>query len=158
MALSHELFAKAKVRIPGGVNSPVRAFNGVGGDPVFFRRAEGARLFDADGKQYIDYVGSWGPMILGHAHPDVIAAVCEAAHNGLSFGAPTEIETVMADRICDLIPIRRDGAHGEFGHRGDHERHPSGSGPIRPEIRSSSSRVVITAIPTRCWSRPVPGH
>jgi len=104
MALSHELFTKAKAHIPGGVNSPVRAFNGVGGDPIFFRRAEGARLFDADGKPYIDYVGSWGPMILGHAHPDVIAAVREAAGNGLSFGAPTEIETVMADRICDLVP------------------------------------------------------
>ncbi|MBI1195274.1 MAG: glutamate-1-semialdehyde 2,1-aminomutase [Gammaproteobacteria bacterium] len=104
MALSHELFVKAKAHIPGGVNSPVRAFNGVGGDPVFFRRGEGAHLFDAEGKRYIDYVGSWGPMILGHAHPDVVAAVREAAGNGLSFGAPTEIETVMADRICALIP------------------------------------------------------
>jgi len=104
MALSHELFVKAKAHIPGGVNSPVRAFNGVGGDPVFFRRGEGAHLFDVEGKQYIDYVGSWGPMILGHAHPDVVAAVCEAAAKGLSFGAPTETETVMADRICSLIP------------------------------------------------------
>jgi glutamate-1-semialdehyde 2,1-aminomutase len=86
------------------VNSPVRAFKGVGGDPVFVDSAAGAYLFDPDGKRYIDYVGSWGPMILGHAHPEVIAAVAEVIGKGLSFGAPTEIETRMADRVCELMP------------------------------------------------------
>jgi glutamate-1-semialdehyde 2,1-aminomutase len=97
-------FEQAKKYIPGGVNSPVRAFNGVGGEPVFVARASGARIWDADGKQYIDYVGSWGPMILGHAHPEVIQSVIEVAKDGLSFGAPTEIETELAQKICELIP------------------------------------------------------
>jgi len=97
-------FTAAQNHIPGGVNSPVRAFAGVGGDPVFIKRAQGAYIFGEDGKQYIDYVGSWGPMILGHAHPEVITAVREAAGNGLSFGAPTVIETVMADKVCELVP------------------------------------------------------
>jgi glutamate-1-semialdehyde 2,1-aminomutase len=98
------LIEQAKKRIPGGVNSPVRAFKAVGGDPVFFSRGEGAYLFDTDNKQYIDYVGSWGPMILGHAHPVVINKVISAAKNGLSFGAPTEIEIQMAEKICQLVP------------------------------------------------------
>ncbi len=98
------LFKRAQRVIPGGVNSPVRAFKGVGGDPVFFSRAEGALLYAADGKHYIDYVGSWGPMILGHAHPEVIRQVIQAAANGLSFGAPTEVEIEMAELICKLIP------------------------------------------------------
>jgi glutamate-1-semialdehyde 2,1-aminomutase len=97
-------FEQAKKYIPGGVNSPVRAFNGVGGEPVFIDRALGARVWDADGKPHIDYVGSWGPMILGHAHPEVIDAVIEVASKGLSFGAPTEIETQLAQKICQLIP------------------------------------------------------
>ncbi len=102
-------FAAAQSHIPGGVNSPVRAFAGVGGDPVFIKRAQGAYIYSEDtgddtGKQYIDYVGSWGPMILGHAHPEVIAAVQEAANNGLSFGAPTVLETTMADKVCELVP------------------------------------------------------
>lgn len=101
---SHQLFSRAQKCIPGGVNSPVRAFNGVGGDPVFFKRAQGAYLFDSDDNQYIDYVGSWGPMILGHAHPDVIEAVKKAADNGLSFGAPTEIEIEMAEKVTQLVP------------------------------------------------------
>jgi glutamate-1-semialdehyde 2,1-aminomutase len=104
MSQSHDLFQKAQQHIPGGVNSPVRAFKGVGGDPVFFSRALGAHVWDADGKQYVDYVGSWGPMILGHAHPAVIDAVKTAADNGLSFGAPTEIEITMADKVCELLP------------------------------------------------------
>ncbi|MFY9975965.1 MAG: glutamate-1-semialdehyde 2,1-aminomutase [Chromatiaceae bacterium] len=104
MTRSHELFAAAQRHIPGGVNSPVRAFRGVGGDPVFFERAAGPYVYDADGKRYVDYVGSWGPMILGHAHPEVIAAVQERLHQGLSFGAPTELETRMADRVCALVP------------------------------------------------------
>ena len=104
MSRSHELFQSACQHIPGGVNSPVRAFKGVGGDPVFFTRGEGACLYDADDKRYIDYVGSWGPMIAGHAHPEVIRAVQEMAAKGLGFGAPTEIETRMADTLCRLLP------------------------------------------------------
>ncbi len=104
MSTMHEQFQAAQNHIPGGVNSPVRAFRGVGGDPVFIEKAKGAYIYDTQGKQYIDYVGSWGPMILGHAHPEVIAAVKAAADNGLSFGAPTEIETIMADKICEIVP------------------------------------------------------
>ena len=98
------LFEKAKRHIPGGVNSPVRAFAGVGGTPVFVAKAKGAYMYDTTGRAYIDYVGSWGPMILGHAHPKVIDAVKLAADDGLSFGAPTPFETTMADLICELIP------------------------------------------------------
>jgi glutamate-1-semialdehyde 2,1-aminomutase len=104
MTRSHDLFQAASQHIPGGVNSPVRAFKGVGGDPVFFTRGEGACLYDADDKRYIDYVGSWGPMIAGHAHPEVIKAVQDMAANGLGFGAPTEIETQMAETLCSLVP------------------------------------------------------
>jgi glutamate-1-semialdehyde 2,1-aminomutase len=86
------------------VNSPVRAFNGVGGDPVFFERADGACMYDVDGRSYIDYVGSWGPMITGHAHPEIISAVKEAATRGLSFGAPCPAEVEMAERLCDIVP------------------------------------------------------
>lgn len=98
------LFSDASRHIPGGVNSPVRAFRGVGGEPVFIERAAGARVFDQDDRGYIDYVGSWGPMILGHAHPAVIRAVQERAALGLSFGAPTQIETKLARRICEIMP------------------------------------------------------
>lgn len=104
MSKSQDLFKQALQHIPGGVNSPVRAFKGVGGDPVFFKRAQGAYVFDEDDNRYIDYVGSWGPMILGHAHPEVIQAVVDKAADGLSFGAPTRIETEMADRICEIMP------------------------------------------------------
>lgn len=97
-------FTTAKKYIPGGVNSPVRAFKSVGGDPIFIDRAQGSYLWDIDEKRYIDYVGSWGPMILGHAHPQVISAVRQTAENGLSFGAPTLIETKLAEKICGLIP------------------------------------------------------
>jgi glutamate-1-semialdehyde 2,1-aminomutase len=103
--MSHtNLFQHAQQHIPGGVNSPVRAFNGVGGDPVFIKQATGAYLLDVEDKRYIDYVGSWGPMILGHAHPEVIRAVSETIQHGLSFGAPTELETAMADKVCELMP------------------------------------------------------
>ena len=98
------LYAEACQFIPGGVNSPVRAFRGVGGEPVFFRRAAGSRAFAADGREFIDYVGSWGPMILGHAHPDVIRAVQRTAADGLSFGAPTELETELARRVVAAVP------------------------------------------------------
>ncbi|MGB1541141.1 MAG: glutamate-1-semialdehyde 2,1-aminomutase [Cycloclasticus sp.] len=98
------LFNQAQLSIPGGVNSPVRAFKGVGGDPVFIDHAKGAYLYDTDGKKYIDYVASWGPMVLGHSHPSVIKAVQETAKKGLSFGAPTVIETKMAEKVCQLVP------------------------------------------------------
>ena len=98
------LFSDANRYIPGGVNSPVRAFRSVGGEPVFIERAKGPHIFGHDGRQYIDYVGSWGPMILGHAHPDVIRAVQERAALGLSFGAPTQIETLLAQKICQMVP------------------------------------------------------
>ncbi|NMG73885.1 glutamate-1-semialdehyde 2,1-aminomutase [Aromatoleum diolicum] len=98
------LFQRAQKTIPGGVNSPVRAFRSVGGTPRFIERAEGARVWDADGKDYIDYVGSWGPAITGHAHPAIVEAVREAALRGLSFGAPTESEVEMAELICELMP------------------------------------------------------
>jgi glutamate-1-semialdehyde 2,1-aminomutase len=98
------LFARAQRSTPGGVNSPVRAFRSVGGTPRFITRAEGPYFWDADGKRYIDYIGSWGPAIVGHAHPDVIRAVQAAAENGLSFGAPTEGEILMAEEICKIVP------------------------------------------------------
>jgi glutamate-1-semialdehyde 2,1-aminomutase len=104
MANSHDLFREACRYIPGGVNSPVRAFRGVGGDPIFFKKAAGPYIWSAEGTRYIDYVGSWGPAILGHAYPSVIAAVQAAAVDGLSFGAPTAIETDVARLICQLVP------------------------------------------------------
>ena len=104
MNKSQQLFDHAKNVIPGGVNSPVRAFNSVGGTPCFIKRAEGAYIYDADDNAYIDYVGSWGPMILGHNHPAILAAVIETAQSGLSFGAPTEIEISMAEKVRELVP------------------------------------------------------
>lgn len=104
MSKSEQLFEAAQKHIPGGVNSPVRAFKGVGGTPVFVKRAEGAYIFDEDDKQYIDYIGSWGPMLFGHNYPPVIDAVRDALNHGISFGAPTAIETEMADKICELVP------------------------------------------------------
>ena len=101
---NEQLFTRAKAVIPGGVNSPVRAFGSVGGVPRFIKRAEGAFVWDENGKRYIDYVGSWGPAIVGHAHPEVLEAVREAALGGLSFGAPTEAEIVIAEEICRLVP------------------------------------------------------
>jgi glutamate-1-semialdehyde 2,1-aminomutase len=101
---SHAAFARAQALIPGGVNSPARAFGGVGGEPIFFERAEGAYLHDVDGNRYIDYIGSWGPMILGHAHPQVVAAIQAAASRGTSFGAPTEAESELAQLIIEAVP------------------------------------------------------
>jgi glutamate-1-semialdehyde 2,1-aminomutase len=100
MTKSKDLFKRAQARIPGGVNSPVRAFRAVGGTPLFFERASGAYLWDADGERYIDYVGSWGPMLVGHGHPAVVEAVQEAASRALSFGAPTEAEIALAELLC----------------------------------------------------------
>ena len=103
MTTSEQAFDEAHKYLPGGVNSPVRAFKAVGGTPVFIKRAHGAYIYDIHDKEYIDYVGSWGPMILGHAHSEVIEAVQGAVEQGLSFGTPTEIETEMAKLVCELI-------------------------------------------------------
>jgi len=99
-----DYYSQARLVISGGVNSPVRAWKAVGGDPVFVRNARGSKIYDVTGKEYIDYVLSWGPMILGHAHPEVVSAICDAAQRGTSFGAPTEAETQMAQLICSAIP------------------------------------------------------
>src|SRR5438876_9138483 len=103
-AISKQLFARASQLMPGGVNSPVRAFRAVGGQPIFIQAARGAELIGADGKGYVDYVGSWGPMIVGHAHPNVVAAVQRAAERGTSYGAPTEAEVRLAEAIRDALP------------------------------------------------------
>ncbi len=102
--ISAQLFEAAQQHIPGGVNSPVRAFKGVGGHPLFIKRGLGAWITDEDDRQYVDYICSWGPMILGHAHPRVLAAVAKSIENGLGFGAPTKVETAMADKLCRMLP------------------------------------------------------
>src|SRR6187401_413247 len=101
---SEQLLKQAELVMPGGVNSPVRAFRAVGGHPVFVTEAHGSKIVGADGTEYIDYVGSWGPAILGHAHPDVVRAVQQAAVHGLSFGAPTELEIELAELLCARVP------------------------------------------------------
>ena len=147
---SASLFERAERVIPGGVNSPVRAFRSVGGKPVFIARAEGAYLFGADGTRYTDYVGSWGPMILGHAHPAVVAAITEAAKNGTSYGAPTELEVRFAEKVIELYPsIEMVRAVS------------SGTEACMAALRvargftgrdaSSSSRAATTATPTSSW-------
>src|SRR5471032_2580023 len=103
-SISEELFRRAVEIIPGGVNSPVRAFKSVGGQPVFMARGERSRIFDVDGNQYIDYVGSWGPLLLGHRHPEILAALERALTIGTSFGAPTEQEVELAGAICSAVP------------------------------------------------------
>ena len=104
MSKSEQLYQRASQSIAGGVNSPVRAFRAVGGTPIFFSKAKGPYLYDADGKRYIDYIGSWGPMIAGHANPTILKAVGDAIKNGLSFGAPTAIETEMAELVKSFFP------------------------------------------------------
>src|SRR5258707_45314 len=103
-ARSRDAFQRALRVIPGGVNSPARAFGAVGGEPLFIARGEGPYLYDLDGNQYLDYIGSWGPLILGHAHPRVVRAIEEAGRRGSSFGAPTELETELAELIVDAVP------------------------------------------------------
>ncbi|UCG81865.1 MAG: aminotransferase class III-fold pyridoxal phosphate-dependent enzyme, partial [Desulfobacterales bacterium] len=102
--VSERLFAQAQQVIPGGVNSPVRACRSVGAKPIFIQRGEGSRLFDADGNAYIDYVGSWGPMILGHTHPDVTEAIRSVLGRGTSFGAPTDLEIELAQMVIEAVP------------------------------------------------------
>ncbi len=149
MSKSEQLFAEAQKHIPGGVNSPVRAFKGVGGTPVFVKRAKGAYIWDEDDKQYTDYVGSWGPMLFGHNYAPVIDAVREGLEFGLSFGAPTAIETEMANMICDMVPsmdlVRMVSSGTE-----------ATMSAIRLAVatpvatRLLSSKVAITAIQIRC--------
>ena len=113
---SQALFSRARNLLPGGVNSPVRAFNSVGGEPFFVERADGAYLYDVDGNRYIDYVGSWGPMIVGHNHPGVRDAVAAAIGNGLSFGAPCPAEVTMAETITRLVPSCEMVSLNKFNH------------------------------------------
>ena len=146
MSFSETLFDRAKKVIPGGVNSPVRAFGSVGMTPRFIARADGDRIFDADGNEYIDFIGSWGPMILGHNHPAVLEAVNRAVKDGLSFGAATEREVQMAELICGIVPsidmVRMVNLMILSRH-----------GDSPDAIRSSSSRAAITDTATRSWSR-----
>ena len=153
---SVELFSHAQRHIPGGVNSPVRAFKGVGGDPLFIKRAQGAYMWDADGNRYIDYVGSWGPMILGHAHPEVLAAVKESVNRGLSFGAPTELEVAMADRVCELVPSMDKVRMVNSGTEATMSAIRLARGYTGRDTYRSNSRAVTTAMPMPCWSRPAP--
>ena len=132
MSRSQELFEQALYHIPGGVNSPVRAFHGVGGDPIFIDRAAGAYFYDPDGNRYIDYVGSWGPMVLGHAHPEVISAVQKVVQKGLSFGAPHSHRDRDGQQGLRAGAFSGSGTHGQLRHRGHHERHPPGPRLYRP--------------------------
>lgn len=126
MSKSENLYAQAQQLIPGGVNSPVRAFTGVGGIPLFIERADGAYLFDVDGKAYIDYVGSWGPMILGHNHPAIRQAVIEAVERGLSFWCTDRDGSENGSVGYRFGANHGYGTDGQFRHRSHHECHPSG--------------------------------
>jgi glutamate-1-semialdehyde 2,1-aminomutase len=140
---SKAAFDRARQLIPGGVNSPARAFGAVGGDPVFIARGEGPYLFDIDGNRYLDFIGSWGPLILGHAHPRVVEAVQKAVRDGASFGAPTEAESELAELIIDAVPsvemVRMVS---------------SGTEATMSAIRLARSPAVTTAMSIRCWCRP----
>lgn len=124
---SDQLFAEALNYIPGGVNSPVRAFRAVGGKPFFVDRARGAHVWDVDGNDYVDYVGTWGPAIHGHAYEPIIKAVQAAAEHGTSFGIPNPLEVTMARLICSLVPSVQKSAHVQFRDRGNHVRDPVGA-------------------------------
>lgn len=131
MTKSQELFTKAQNYIPGGVNSPVRAYQSVGGTPPFITKGEGPYLYDEDGLRYIDYVNSWGPILLGHNHPDILQAVISAAQDGLSFGAATRREVEMAELLCSAYPLFGNGTFGKFRHRSSNERYPGRAGIYR---------------------------
>ena len=142
---SEELFARALGVIPGGVNSPVRAFRGVGGNPVFIARGEGSHLFDVDGNEYIDYVGSWGPLLLGHRHPAVIRALEEALKIGTSFGAPTEREIELAEAISDAVPSMEMVRLVNSGHRSHDERDAAGARIHGPRSDGEVRRLLSRA-------------
>ena len=136
-------FARAQARIPGGVNSPVRAFGSVGGDPFFVARAHGSRIVDTDGREYLDYVQSWGASILGHAHPKVVEAVQRAAADGTSYGAPTPGEVELVEAICARVPVGREGAARVVGHRSGDDR----GAPRARRDRSRQDREVRGLLP-----------
>ena len=146
-----DLFERSKRFIPGGVNSPVRAFRSVGGSPLFVERGSGAYLWDADGRRYIDYVGSWGPAILGHAHPAVVAAVQRAAALGLSFGAPTTAELEMAETLCRLVPSMDQVRLVSSGTEATMSAIRLASADTPVAAVSSNSTGVTTDTRTRCW-------
>ena len=154
---SEELYARARQYLPGGVNSPVRAMRAIGRDPLFVERGEGAEITDVDGNTYVDYVCSWGALILGHANPAVIEAVDAAAARGTTFGAPTPGEVDLAEEISRRVPGHRDAAHDELGHRGGDERGAARAGGDRAARSCSSSRAPTTATSTGCWRRPGAG-
>ena len=152
MTNSEKLFERGCRVLPGGVNSPVRAFRAVGGTPRFIVKGLGSHILDADGLEYIDYVGSWGPMILGHSHPDILKAVYDRMVCGLSFGAPTGLEVEMAEKMVSMLPGVEMVPHGQFGNGGGHECALVWHAARPDETRSSSSRAAITVIRTRCSS------
>ena len=153
MDLNDELFQRAQISIPGGVNSPVRAFRSVGGSPRFIDRAKGPYMWDATGKQFIDYILSWGPMILGHNNDEVIAAVDEAVSKGLSFGAVTQGETLIAEEVRKLVPSMDQVRLVSSGTEAGMSASPAAT---RVATRSSSSRAATTATPTLSSSRRAP--
>ncbi len=155
---SQDLFGRARRLIPGGVNSPVRAFRGVGGSPLFIARAEGARVFDEDGGEYIDYIGSWGPMILGHGHPAVVEAVRRQSGLGFYFGAPTRLEVEMAERIADFVPSIERVRMVNSGTEATMAAVRLARGATGRERRSSSSRGATTATAIPSSSRPGRGR
>ena len=147
---NQKLFERAQEHIPGGVNSPVRAFRSVGGIPRFLAEGRGPRVIDADGTSYIDYVGSWGPLILGHAHPAVVEAVCSAATRSLSFGAPTESEVEMAELLCAALPSLEMVRLVSSGTEATMSAIRLARGFTGRDLLSSS-KAVITGIRTACW-------
>ncbi len=148
---SEELMARAHRLFPGGVSSPVRAFRAVGGTPRVIERAAGARVWDVDGNELLDYVGSWGPMILGHAHPAVIEAVTEAARRGTSYGAPNPHEVELGELITRRHAVDRAAAVRQLGHRGGDERHPPGARGDGPRRHREDGRRLPR--PRRCAAR-----
>ena len=154
-AASEKLFAAASRILPGGVDSPVRAFKAVGATPLFIERGRGAYIEDADGHTYIDYVMSWGPLIHGHAPKGLVKALAAAAARGTSFGAPTAARDQAGAAVSRADAVDGAGAVRQLGHRGDDERGAGGARVHRSATRSSSSRAATTVMPTRSWSRPV---
>jgi len=152
---SEALFARAKTLMPGGVSSPVRAFRSVGGTPRFISRAQGPYLWDADGHRYVDFVLSWGPMILGHAHPEVVEAVRKQVVDGMSFGAPCALEADLAERIVRMVPSMEMVRFVSSGTEATIAR--CGWRVPRPAARSSSSSpAAIMGTAMRSWCRPAP--
>ncbi len=149
------MYKRALRVLPGGVNSPVRAMRQIGREPIFIERGEGCELVDVDGNRYLDWVGSWGPLILGHAHPEVLAAIEAAAARGFSFGAPTGAEVVLAEEVAARVRLDRDAAHDQLGYRGGDEPRCGSRGRPPAARWSSSSPAPTTATPTAC--SPTPG-